>query len=332
MVKGATAAASSSAAGSKRKSCAKQPDVRVAKLNEEYQQLDEVFEQEEMDIRIALIVAELNKSPHKVTRCLRAVRGTQFDVGRSSTTNEDKEDRFPDTASYLCKVPRLHLETMSKTAKNDLNRDFWKPLVKADVTALHKCLYRVSLTDQSSCIPSRVKTTFDEVVRDRMTQAETSWDMITFDHDTNQIDWQASGVYIFHPVVPMSERGSEETVTVYTSLQFNKCERLDLSGSELRVTSKWHIKFNWSIKRALLCSPEGDAISVQKLCSDLFKDRDDMPKFKDLFSTHLLTGLADEEDAAEAVEEAPDVVAPLALRRSLSASQLKKIADLKTSG
>lgn len=319
--------------GKKRAASQMQVAAKVARLGANYADVTEQQEQAERDLQIALIVQELQTSPHKVKPCLRAVHGTQFDQASSHNGS------FPSSSLYLFKLPRGHLEEWFDKANKKV-----APLLKAglkkDSLNFHRWFYRVTLTDQASYIPKHDKAAFDEIMTERSTACGNKFTLKV--DEQGDIKWVDCGVYALYPARPAGHDG----IWNYEGTCFNEGEMVSFVGSALQVSSAWTVRHNWSIKRVVLQSPATDPIPISKACCELFKGKE---AFGKLFAGYMLSDKfeadgTEEKGARDAIALVSGAVAPTSgasasksgvpvpppsARRTLTAGQRKAPAGLK---
>lgn len=237
---------------------------------------------------------------------------------------------FRESSIYLFKVLRAHLDVLLEVLCPQMSKLALKPFLKHDSLFRHKILYRMTLTDQSSYIPSHDKGRFDVLMKERITATGADWKSVatTLLADSESVDWRRAGVYRLMPEKPLAHEG----VWTYTRIVFHGGVVVDVGSSNLKLTDRWALKQNWSIKRATLCSPADDPIPFSKSCWELFKGK---PDFVSFFNTHTLQALYEKEQGESiakdngAIVPSADEKPPANLRTSLSVAQRKALVGLK---
>jgi hypothetical protein len=307
--------------------------AKCARLSEDWQALAAKKEEAELDLDIALIVHELQRHPGKVRGCKLAVMGSAF-----LNDQDSKDARFPDTYIYLPKVAKSFLETWYETIDPRFTPMVRKELLKLDKCIMHKILYRAFLCEKSSSIPSHDKAKFKQIMEARHAEFGENLKKLTWDAEM-QVCWQKCGVYALMPPAPAGHQGDH----TYTSICFNNTISVQFEEA-MMVTQAWTIEGNWSMRQAVLMSPKKDSNTTCRIklpCKDMF---DKHENFQDIWSGIKLSQLEDAGQPAEGAElpeakvassaeaRLKDVIKtpPKGTRKTLSASQRKALADLRT--
>ena len=307
--------------------------AKCARLSEDWQALAAKKEEAELDLDIALIVHELQRNPGRVRGCKLAVMGSAF-----LNDTEGKDALFPDTYAYLPKVARSFLESWFEAMDPRFTAMTRKELLKQDKCIMQKILYRAFLCEKSSSIPSHNKVEFKKIMESRHDEFGQSLKKLTWDAGM-QVCWQRCGVYTLMPPMPEGHQGEH----TYTPICFNGSISVQFEDAMI-VTQAWNIENNWSMRQAVLMSPnKGNNSSACRLklpCKDMF---DKHEHFQDIWSGMKLSQLPADGQQAECAE-LPEAKAGSAearlkdvirtptkgTRKTLSASQRKALADLRT--
>ena len=304
-------------------------DSKMRRLGEELMVCHEQLQDAERDAKIARIVKELQDNPEKIDGCERAVMSTTF------LSRETLAKTFCEDHRYLFKLPKHWMDDwlLQKLAPM-LTKTIMMRLWKKDRGMNLKIFCRVTLTDRTSLIPSHDVAKCEKIMDDLFTAANVNPDLLFWSND-DVIDWNGFGVYKLEPSRPMDI----ESEWVYTTLVFNGGIQVSLEGSALKVTDKWTITDNWSIKRATLTPPADDALASDKLCHQLFRKN---VEFEKIFKKSTLKCFVDpatveatpeEETPSKSSTHQPESPATLqpatSSRSALSPSQLKALDQLK---
>ena len=307
--------------------------AKCARLSEDWQALAAKKEEAEIDLDIALIVHELQRNPSKVRGCKLAVMGSAF-----LNDTEGKDANFPDTYIYLPKVARSFLEAWFETMDPRFTPMVRKELLTKDKGIMQKILYRAFLCEKSSSIPSHDKAKFKKIMETRHDEFGQSLNKLTWNADM-EVCWQRCGVYTLMPPMPEGHEGDH----TYTSICFNGMSSVQFEDA-MTVTQAWNIENNWSMRQAVLMSPHKDnnACMIKIPCKDMFDKHAD---FQTIWSGIKLEQPEDVElhakcaEPTEAVKVSGNAEArlkdviktpPKGTRKTLSASQRKALADLRT--
>lgn len=234
--------------------------AKIAKLDEEYNNLGEQVAQKQQDRDIASIVLELQNRPEKISGCLRAVQGNAF------VPKDQLELEFTPGTNHMYKVPKqflehIILERAPAMAKNLQN------IGKASKLGTHRLFYRAALADQGTEVSTKNKAACDQILQQRIKDVNFDFKLLRF-LESGDIDWTECGVFRLMPPRPAGHTAAWR----YETLQFhNGKAEVSMTAMNLTIDERACIAEPWSIKRATLVLNKGTEMETKKKCIDLFK-------------------------------------------------------------
>ena len=190
-------------------------DAKRARINAEWADLSKESDELEVEQNLIKIIDLLQDEPAKIKGCLQACKGNFF------LKESSPEDSFPDTYTYLPKVPKYFLKewlpTMAPNLKAVVNE-----LDKTDKFAFTKLLYRGFLLESHYKFPTHNKKDFKTILEGRHKKYNEPLAKIRFDSEFN-IQWDKCGCYTLLPECPPDKDIKEWT---YTDMLFNGCMKV----------------------------------------------------------------------------------------------------------